>query len=476
MMSKSRSSCKITLLCEPSTKTKPFATTSRLNSVFSGLLLALALLAPVALIGHSATAQVWLTPGNQISPLRTGADLNQARLSLIQEARQFIYIKTFIINRDDTENAVYGALCERARGGLDVRILVDDLGRRQGGNPMRSSGEPYSIEGLRSCGIRVETFAPPLWGPLAFLLYNQHDKMLVTEQAAILGGTNFSRDYSRHGQLSPYWYDFDIRVRGPAVCSLQRIFSQSWRQVERKTLELLSRSVRQTLTPLIQSRFSSSTLVETCSATPVPQGDSLMILYGNPYVSSERPFLAFLETGMRALRRESASEDRVIRLYAPYFVPSDEFTAQLMGAARNGIRVQIITNSETSIDPEAAPAYAAMLMRTADLIRAGVEIYLWNPAGTSRALDRNNVFHRKGGCLGRRQCFVGSHNLDVRGDEYSSELLAVFSDRTLIDHQIEDFQADLGHSTRIMEEDRRRLLRATRARDRVAARAFGWAM
>jgi cardiolipin synthase len=475
MKTRSRNHFKNAPFCEPRVNGRPYRIGSRLRSCFAGLCRG-PLLVLLALLANSATAQVWLTPGNQISPLRTGADLNQARLNLIQEARQFIYIKTFIINRDDTENAVYSALCERARGGLDVRILVDDLGRRQGGNPMRSSGERYSIEGLRSCGIRFESFAPPLWGPVAFLLYNQHDKMLVTEQAAILGGTNFSRHYSQHAQLSPHWYDFDLLVRGPAACSLQRVFSQSWRQVEQKTRDLLSRHMRDLLTPAIQRRFSSATLVEHCTATRAPEGDSLMILYGNPYVSQERPFLAYFETAMTALRSQPSSEDRVIRLYAPYFVPSAEFSAQLVGAARHGIRVQIITNSESSIDPEAAPAYAAMLMRARDLLRAGVELYLWNPATTSNALSRNNVFHRKGGCFGTRNCFVGSHNLDVRGDEYSSELVAVFSDQRLVQEQIQDFEADLTFSTRILENDRARLLGATRLRDRAAATAFGWAM
>jgi len=421
-------------------------------------------------------AEVFLTQENQLERLRTGPELNQARLRLIREADRFVYIKTFIINRDSTESEVYRALCERARQGLDVRILVDDLGRRQGGNPMRMRGELHSIQGLRSCGIRFETFAPPVWGPLAFILYNQHDKMLLSEKAAIIGGTNFSRDYSRHGQLSPHWYDFDLGIRGPAVCSLLTLFTQSWRQVEQKSIDLIHRVLRPTLEYFVRRRFSSATLHAGCVATPVEGGDSLILLYGNPYFSSERPFMAYFETAMRSLQNNPTEHDRTIRLYAPYFVPSSEFRARLVEAARRGVRVQIITNSESSIDPEASPAYAAMLMRVPELIQAGVEIYLWSPSEVSGALPRNNVFHRKGGCFGTQACFIGSHNLDIRGDEYSSELLAVFADRSLIDAQIRDFEDDLSHSFRINEAERARLLEKVRFRDRAAAIAAGWAM
>lgn len=423
------------------------------------------------------------TQGNKVTPLKNGAELNAKRLELINGANQFIYIKTFIINQDPTEYPVYNALCNRAVNGLDVRILVDDIGRRQGGNPINAKGSAFSIEWFRACGIKFEMFSPLSWGLVAVALYHQHDKVLVTENGAIIGGTNFSKAYSNHAQLSPEWYDYDIALQGPAVCGLHRLFVDSWIEVYQKEKkffppltpgeyvinEMVSKSRN------LDLRFSLTTLHREC-VHPEEVGSALVTtIYNNPYFSKKRPFEDYLLNSLdEVVNKES---DRSVRLYAPYFVPSKNVAEQLIWASNHGAFIRIITNSATSIDPEAFQAYVAMLLRARELLANGVQIYLWHPSGVKGSpLTRDNVFHKKGGCFAKLSCFIGSHNLDVRGDEYSSELMAVLYDKDFIASHIADFEDDLRYTQRLNLTLLDQLLKDSKITSTVMARAIGWAL
>jgi cardiolipin synthase len=433
-------------------------------------------------LGAPPSAQVLHSVGNRVVTLETGEALNARRLELILGATEFVYIKTFIINADPSEFGIYEALCDRARAGVDVRILVDDLGRRQGGNPLSRRAGVHSIESLRSCGVRFEVYSPLSWGLIDFVLYRQHDKLLVTEKGGILGGTNYSRDYSAHGQLSSRWYDLDISVEGLAACQLQKIFNDSW---HRLYLEELGRlpgtgevsdvalfSIRR---EALRRRFSPSTLKLGCRAHAIQAGAGVTLISGNPYFSEERPFERYLLDSTEQVIR--SVENRKIRLYAPYFIPSKPIARKLIEAVKAGVEVQIITNSDTSIDPEAFEAYVAMLQRVDPLLRAGVQILLWNPSHfPASGLVKDNVFHKKGGCFGNLNCFVGSHNLDVRGDLYSTELMAVLSDPSFVSERISKFEDDFRWTVPLTREGRVARLRSSSITSLMIARIAGWAM
>lgn len=429
----------------------------------------------IVLMGFAGLAQAesFTSSGNIVVPLKTGAELNAKRLKLVRNADKFIYLKTFIINSDPSEASVYEALCERAKEGLDVRMLVDDLGRRQGGNPIKMKKGEFSIKWFKSCGIRFERYGKPSWGPIDFIIYSQHDKMMVSEKAAIMGGTNYSRDYSAHAQFSKQWYDFDISLEGPASCSLQKIFNQSWVRALGQEFVGIKKILGKKRRRRVEERFSAGTLVEECHSTAVGSND-VTVIFNDPKFSKERPFEDYVISSLNEVKK---SGGMTVSLYAPYFIPNKKVMASIIEAAKSGVKIRIITNSKTSIDPEAFPAYVAMLLRVRPLLESGVEMYLWNPSKFQQsALDKDNVFHKKGGCFGTLNCFVGSHNLDVRGDKYSSELMAVLSDQSSITERNESFENDLMYTVPLDESSRKNLLKDSKITDKIIARIAGWAM
>jgi len=111
------------------------------------------------------------------------------------------------------------------------------------------------------------------------------------------------------------------------------------------------------------------------------------------------------------------------------------------------------------------------------LIKNGIEIYLWTPSLFERStLKKDNVFHKKGGCFGTNTCFVGSHNLDLRGDKYSSELMAVLSEKELIRKLKSKFDEDLEFTTQMHLEDHGLLLKKAGIAEKLIALIAGWAM
>ena len=420
-------------------------------------------------------AGIYPSIGNKIRTLTSGQELNSARLKIIQEAEKFIYIKTFIINRDQTEAPVYEALCEKAQEGIDVRFLVDDIGRRQGGNPIKKKRGPFSIRWFRNCGIKFEAYAKISWGPLPFALYNQHDKLFISEKEAILGGTNFSKDYSGHGQLSSLWYDFDIALSGPAVCDLQNIFKESWLRAYRREFKGIKSLSTASRRRKIEQRYEVNSLPSDCHPPIQEENEKVTILFNDPLYFSERPFQDYILNSLDEMIKNTPNE--IVNLYAPYFIPSKTVIRKLIEASRSGLKIRIITNSKSSIDTNAFGAYAAMLMRVRPLLLNGVEIYLWTPSLYERStLKKDNVFHKKGGCFGNQTCFVGSHNLDLRGDKYSSELMAILSDEEVIRQLKSKYEEDLGYTTQMMLENHGLLLKQAGITEKLIALIAGWAM
>jgi cardiolipin synthase len=427
------------------------------------------------ILSSSSFARIYLSDNNQVTFLSTGEELNQRRLKVIQEAEVFIYIKTFIINRDETERAVYETLCEKAEKGLDVRILVDAIGRTQGGNPVKKRRGHFSINWFKSCGIKFEEYGKLSWGPLPFILYNQHDKLMVSEKEAIIGGANFSKDYSTHGFHSPHWYDFDISLSGNSVCEIRDIFNQSWTRAYEREFRGIKRLSSRKRRSKVYERFLPDTLSQICHPDLNRGSESVTVLYNDPLYFSDRPFLNYFLKSLDKMIEEKSQE--TVDLYAPYFIPSWPLMNKLIEAKEAGIEVRIITNSKSSIDKNAFGAYAAMLFKVAPLLFYGVKIYLWTPSLYPEShLSNDNVFHKKGGCFGLDSCFVGSHNLDLRGDKYSTELIAILHDENTIQALKKNYNQDLLFTTEMTIFERKNLIKRAGLTQKIVALIAGWAM
>src|SRR5690606_18173272 len=161
-----------------------------------------------------------LTGGNQVKLLINGEEKFPEVLRAIRAAKKHIHIEYYIIENDETGRAIGQVLAEKAREGVDVRVIYDDLGSR--------SIRKRLVPALRSAGVKIYPFHRIIFSQLANRInYRNHRKIIVVDgHTAFVGGINISDRY-HNGIKAPektYWRDTHLRIEGPGALFLQYLF------------------------------------------------------------------------------------------------------------------------------------------------------------------------------------------------------------------------------------------------------------
>src|SRR6266513_119005 len=148
-------------------------------------------------------------PGNRLTLLRSGVEYFPALEAAIREARREIFIETYIYAGDATGDRITRALCEAARRGAAVHVLVDGFGSRD--MPAEFARE------LRDAGARLLVFRPEMWR-FPFRrdrLRRMHRKIAVADgRVAFVGGINIIDDMDTPRQVPPR-YDYALKMVAP---------------------------------------------------------------------------------------------------------------------------------------------------------------------------------------------------------------------------------------------------------------------
>jgi cardiolipin synthase len=351
--------------------------------------------------------------------LSDGPTLEAARLELIRNAGQSIYLTTFHISDDAASTRIYDALCARARDGLEVRFIIERFG---------SPGLEGPLARLRACGAhviyhRTRGMKTP---------YVLHEKLLIADgRRMIVGGSGYQNWYAtggRHGH-----YDMDFVVEGEGACRFHLEYQRRF----------AARIRYDRLKPAPRDGYGMARLAP-CGAAPAVAGGSAaraVYVWGNPQFSEDRPIL---RAQVRSIVDAKNSGEPRIRMYAPYFVPHPKLAATLVWALRHGARVDVITNARHEGNSRTNIAITlAMGRATRELRAAGGRVHLWKGPGT---------MHRKGGTFGPEIAVFGSDNFDNRGQDLSSET-SVFTNDAAIHAGIgREFDEDLAAHTWLLDE------------------------
>jgi cardiolipin synthase len=163
-----------------------------------------------------------VTAGNQIDFYHDGKPAFDAMLAAIRQARHHVHLQKFIFQPDATGDEFLAALTEKAKQGVEVRLLYDAVGSHR----LRQS----RLTALRAAGGRCSVFLPInlLRRSIQVNLRN-HRKILVTDcEFGFVGGLNIGDEYlGRVPRFGP-WRDTHLRLQGPVVADLQRVFAEDW--------------------------------------------------------------------------------------------------------------------------------------------------------------------------------------------------------------------------------------------------------
>ena len=233
---------------------------------------------------------------SDLSIFAKGPELFDDLFSELKKAKQHIHILFYIVQDDKISQEFFAILKEKAREGVEVRLLVDWVG---------SGLKKDSIKSLKNAGVEFAHSHTPRF---PFLIYSSqvrnHRKITVIDgQVGYLGGFNIGKEYNdQDPKLSP-WRDYHLKVSGEGVMDLQIEFLEDWRKAAKVNLlqdkayfpPLKKGSIRQQLVP------TEGILLEELFSKLISQAQTSIVI-GTPYfIPSKRVFTLLREAIKRGV-------------------------------------------------------------------------------------------------------------------------------------------------------------------------------
>ncbi|MCB1757252.1 MAG: cardiolipin synthase [Gammaproteobacteria bacterium] len=252
-----------------------------------------------------------LSPGNSVEMLKNGAQSYPAMLQAIDEARERVYLTTYIFDADEIGDEFVAALGAACKRGVDVRVIIDGVGELY--------SWPRVSRRLRRVGIEAVRFLPPRLFPPAFTInLRNHRKILVVDSStAFTGGMNIGARHLVDESNGTGTADLHFRMHGPIVRELQAIFADDW-------------------------QFASGESLALPDETPESHGEvCCRCISDGPNGDLDRISLSL----MAAISAAQHS----LTIVTPYFLPSREMIASLQSAALRGVSISIILPEKSNL-------------------------------------------------------------------------------------------------------------------------------
>lgn len=334
-----------------------------------------------------------LVSGNRVELLRDGTQAYPRMMEAIGGATHSVLVEMYTFASDASGWLFARALADRARSGIQVRVLYDGVGCRD------TSTELWSH--LRLAGASVTAFRPPGWFSLR---RRDHRKMIVVDgKTAFVGGLNLADEYAAG------WRDTQAEIEGPAVADLCRLFQETWEREEDDPLWRPDPPTRS-----------------------APVGTAPVALFSANLWSSRRSIAAaYLQAFRKAARR--------IWIANAYFIPGVTLRRALKEAARRGVDVRVLVPGET----DAWPVHHASRHAFAGLLKAGVRIFVW----------QGPMMHCKTAVVDGFWSTVGSYNLDHLSLVRNQELAVVIEEAGVGAAMERMYEEDLAQAQEVSRED-----------------------
>ncbi|MCQ2225297.1 MAG: cardiolipin synthase [Paludibacteraceae bacterium] len=318
----------------------------------------------------------------------------------LKKAKHHIHMEYYIFLADKIGQRIMDVLKEKAREGVIVRVIIDDVGSWQ--------LKKKKIKELRETGIEIQSF---LEVGLPYINsrvnYRNHRKIIVVDGlVGYTGGFNIADRYVE-GLKWGTWRDTHIRLEGSAVLGLQKNFLMDWFFVKRE-------------------------LIEDSSYYPAQEkkGDCLaQIVISGPDMVWESVMQIFTKAFMEAKRR--------IYIESPYFLPPESLITALQTAALSGIDVRLILPRKSDAKVTLYSTYSYI----DQMLKAGIRVFLYEPGFIhSKIVVTDDI------------AIIGSANMDFRSFEQNFELNAIMYNNQVAEQMTEIFLDDENNSKEITRE------------------------
>ena len=287
--------------------------------------------------------QNWAFPykDNEVDIFTDGYAFFPELLAEIAKAKDHIHLDTYIFEDDPLGRLVADALIAKAKEGVEVRVIYDDVGCWKVKNSF--------FERMREAGIDVHAFMPVRFPMFTRKVnYRNHRKICIIDGlVGFIGGMNIAMRYVKGTAKQP-WRDTHLRIRGASVYGLQRAFLIDWYFVDRTLI------TKHKYYPPYDANISNNCVAQVVTSSPISEWPDIMQGYVRILLEAKR--YVYIET--------------------PYFLPTEPVLFAMRTAALAGVDVRLMIpfQSDAKITEWATRSYFV------ETIKAGVKIYLYKAA------------------------------------------------------------------------------------------------
>lgn len=346
--------------------------------------------------------QAYLLAGNRVTPFTEFPAMLHDMLCAIHSARHHIHVQFYIFMDDAVGRLLRDALIDKARQGVKIRLLYDDVGSWKVKNRF--------FRDMVKEGIEVYPFGEVKFAALTRRVnYRNHRKLVIVDgQLGYIGGMNIAERYYK-GFSWGGWRDTHIRIEGMAVNALQTSFFVDWHYASRM---LVDESV---YFPKVERKGDTDMQI----VTSYPMGEWKTIMQGLLQVISQSRRYLYIQT--------------------PYFMPTEPILMALRNAALAGVDVRIMVplRGDSLLADLASHSYYKEVMT------AGVKIYQYE----------GGYLHAKMILSDDNFVTIGSTNMDFRSFEQNFEINAFIYDPDVVETMKQIFLADQQSSLRVIPAD-----------------------
>lgn len=344
---------------------------------------------------------------NNVKLLANGEEKFPLFLESLRNAKKYIHLEYYIFEEDTIGKTIISILQDKAKNGVEVRIIVDDFG-----SPKLSKNQKE----FESFGIEFQTFLPVKFSSLASSNYRNHRKILIVDgEKAFVGGINICDKYINiNGIKSPennvYWRDTSVLIEGEAINSLQLHFYLNWMMTDGKKFNISD------------PKYFYPKINDLCN-------DYATVSFGVTSPGSD------IHSAMESMILAITLAKTKVQLCTPYFIPSDEFKTALMIAVSSGVEVELIIPEKG----DSIVVQQASLSFLKPLMKRGVKVYLY----------KKGFIHSKTITVDDKLAFIGTVNLDYRSFMINFEITSVIENDTLLREMSHQFSIDCNNSEQL---------------------------
>jgi len=335
---------------------------------------------------------------NEVCIYSNGEEFFEALLESLNKAKKSINIEFYIFKNDEIGTKILDILEEKAKNGVEVRLLYDSVGSRLLNRDV--------LKKLKAVGGKTGEFFPS-W--LKFINLNMnfrnHRKIVVIDnKVGFVGGFNVGDEYLGKSKKFGYWRDTHIKFKGSAVKDLNLRFLADWRYATKEEVDL-------------------SHVLEGSDENIGEPNAGMQIVSSGPNLSDRYEIkLAYLKMIQRS--------KEYLYIQSPYLIIDKSIADSLKLASASGVDVRIMIPGKG----DHPFVYWANLVYAGELLEYGIKIYHY---------DKNAFLHSKTIVIDDEICSIGTANMDTRSFELNFEVNAFIYSEAISKQQKNEFEKDI---------------------------------